>query len=145
MKKLLITGMVFASMFAMQLLQAATICDVKVALSDARSNLVTMVGSTDKAEQEALKVKIDEATTRLEEAYGAMLNDDNADDDVQLNTFKETWAAFKNTRETEIVPAIYAGKNADAKAIATGIQAERMKVMNDVVQALGGDDCKAEK
>lgn len=142
MKKLLISGMVLASMFAMSLLQAATICDVKVALNDARSNLVTMVGSTDKAEQEALKVKIDDATTQLEEAFGAMLSDENKADDAQLNTFKESWEAFKNTRETEIVPAIYAGKNADAKAIATGIQAERLKVMNGVVQALGGDDCK---
>jgi hypothetical protein len=142
MKKLLIGGMLFTSMFAMQVLQAATICDVKVALHDARSNLVTMVGSTDNAEQEGLKVKIDEATVRLEEAYGAMLSDDNTADDAQLNTFKETWEAFKNTRETEIVPAIYAGKNADAKAIATGIQAERMKVMNGVVEALGGNDCK---
>ena len=142
MKQFLMCGLVFTSMLAMQLLQAATICDVKVALSDARSNLVTMVASTDKAEQEALKVKIDEATTRLEEGFGAMLSDDNTADDAQLNTFKETWEAFKNTRETEIVPAIYAGKNADAKAIATGVQAERMKVMNGVVEALGGNDCK---
>jgi len=71
-----------------------------------------------------------------------MLNDDNKDDDAQLASFEKTWGEFKNTRETEIVPAIYAGDNAKAKEIATGIQAERMGVMNGIVSALGGDACK---
>jgi hypothetical protein len=43
------------------------------------------------------------------------------------------------------VPAIYAGDNAKAKEIATGVQAERMKAMNDVVSALGGDKCEEPK
>ena len=129
-------------MFTMQLAQSATICDMKTALGDARSNLVDMVGSTDKAEQEGLKAKVDAATTDLEAATSAMLSDDNKDDDADLATFEKTWADFKNTRETEIVPAVYAGDNAKAKEIATGIQAERMSIMNGIISSHGGDDCK---
>jgi hypothetical protein len=143
MKKLVLVSMAAASIFTMQLAHSATtICEVKSALGDARSNLVDMVASTDKAEQEALKAKVDAATTELEAATSSMLGDDNKDDDGDLATFEKTWADFKNTRETEIVPAIYAGDNAKAKDIATGIQKERMGVMNGVVSSLGGDDCK---
>jgi hypothetical protein len=142
MKKLVITGVAVASMFTMQFAHSATICDMKAALGDARSNLVDMVASTDKAEQEGLKGKVDAATTELEAATSAMLGDDNKDDDADLATFEKTWADFKDTREAEIVPAVYAGDNAKAKEIATGIQAERMSVMNGVLSSHGGDDCK---
>ncbi len=142
MKKLVIVSMAVASVFTMQSAYSATICDMKTALAAARSNLVDMVASTDKTEQEGLKAKVDAATTDLEAATSAMLSDDNKDDDADLETFKKTWADFKNTRETEIVPAVYAGDNAKAKEIATGIQAERMSVMNGVISSHGGDDCK---
>jgi hypothetical protein len=36
---------------------------------------------------------------------------------------------FKKTREGGIIPAIYAGKTADAKALVTGIKAERTKTL----------------
>jgi len=142
MKKLLIGGMVATSMFAMQLSQAATICDVKTNLNDARSNLVAMVNSNDKAEQTSLRTKVNDATTKLEGAYTAMLGDDNKADDAELGKFKTTWEAFKNTRETEIIPAVEKGDTDTAKKIAQGIQAQRMKTMNGVVEKLGGNDCK---
>ena len=139
MKKLLISGIIAISL--MQMVQAETICDAKIALADARFNLMMMVMSTDKAEQDALKVEIDNASIALEKAFDAMLQDENKTDDAQINNFQETWAEFKNTRETEIVPAIYAGDNMKAIMIAIGIQAERMKIMNGIIQALNGDNC----
>ncbi len=139
MKKLLISGII--AIFAMQLVQAATICDAKMSLAEARLNLMMMVMSTEKIEQDALKAEIDAASIGLEKAMTAMLKDENKTDDVQLTTLQDTWAAFKNTRETEIVPAIRAGNNDKAIAIATGIQGERMEIMNNVVQALNGDNC----
>ena len=39
------------------------------------------------------------------------------------------WEAFKTTRETEIIPALYAGDKDKAKGLATGVQAGHMKVM----------------
>jgi predicted amino acid-binding ACT domain protein len=139
MKKFLIGGMI--AIFAMQWVQAATICDVRIALADARFNLMMMVVSTEKAEQEDLKVEIDKASTALEKVIAAMLKDENKTDDAQLTTLQDTWKAFKKTRETEIVPAIYAGDNMKAIEIATGVQAERMNTMDTTIQALNGDNC----
>jgi hypothetical protein len=139
MKKLLISGII--AFFSMQLVQANTICDARISLADARFNLMMMVMSTGKAKQDALKVKIDNASTALEKAFDAMRKDENKTDDAQIQDFQGTWAAFKNTRETEIIPAIYAGNHEIAIGIAMGIQAERMTEMTDIIQALNGDNC----
>jgi len=141
MKKFWFSGIIAASLLTMSLAQAETICDAKIALADARLNLMMMVFSVEKAEQKDLKTVIDKASTDLEKVIEIMLNDKNKFDDAQLSTFQKTWAEFKNTRETEIVPAIWAHKNDEAIAIATGIQAQRMAIMNEVIQALNGDNC----
>jgi hypothetical protein len=43
--------------------------------------------------------------------------------------FKAVWDQFKETREKEIIPAIYKGNAADAKKIIDGIQYERLSKM----------------
>ncbi len=139
MKKFLIGGMI--AIFAMQWVQAATICDARVALAEARLNLMMLIVSTEKTEQDALKVEIDKASTALETAITAMLKDENKTDDAQLTTLQKTWAQFKNTRETGIIPAVRGGDYDKALEIALGIQAERMNIMNDTIQALNGDNC----
>ncbi len=141
MKNILMSGMIVASLFAIQLVQAASICDAKNALADARFNLMMMIDETDREEQDFLKKEIDTTSTALEGVLETMLNDVNKNDDARLATFQKTWFQFKNTREIEIVPAIRRGNNAKAKDIATAIQAERMQVMNGVVRALHGEDC----
>lgn len=138
--KQFVIGVIF-TIFAMQLVQAASICDAKIALADARLNLMMMVMSTDTAEQDDLKFDIDKASVELERVLKIMLKDENRTDDAQLTTLQKTWAEFKNTRETQIIPAIRAGNNAKAMQIATGIQAKRMKLMNHLIQMLNGDNC----
>jgi len=49
---------------------------------------------------------------------------------------KETWAAFKNTRETELVPAILAGEKAKAEKIGGGIQKERLEKCYSLIPVL---------
>ena len=43
--------------------------------------------------------------------------------------FKAVWDQFKETREREIIPAIYKGNAGDARKIADGIQSERLAKM----------------
>ncbi|MDM8562570.1 hypothetical protein QUF54_04370 [Candidatus Marithioploca araucensis] len=95
-----------------------------------------MVISTDQTEQNSSKAEIDKASTELERSL-AMLNQT----DDQVITLQETWAAFKNTYETEILPAMQVGENDKASEIANGIQAERMKTMNGIFQNINGDNC----
>ncbi len=92
------------------------------ALMEARGHLVNMLGSTDRAIQDDLKAKVHAASARLD----GILNQIAAGEAARVSAFRPVWEEFKRTRETEIIPLIYAGKNADARAIATGIQAERM-------------------
>lgn len=108
---------------------AATADDACAALMEARGHLVAMIGSTDRATHDDLKGKVHAASSKLDGILTAMGKSYNAGDEAKAAAFKPVWEAFKNTRENEIIPAVYAGKNADAKAIAGGIQAERMKQM----------------
>jgi len=151
MKNIIFTSMIAA--FAMQFAQAATICDAKTSLNDARTNLVGMVGISDKAAEEGIKAELDTlrekvntATTSLETAIEA-LKSENAEGAAaeSVATLDKTWGEFKETRESEIMPNVYSGKKDEAKAIATGVQAERMQAMNGAIASLGGDSCEEAK
>jgi arsenate reductase-like glutaredoxin family protein len=109
------------------------LCDAKKSLADAHVNLMMMVISTNKAEQEALKRKIDKASTEFEKALATRHE--------QFTALQEIWTVYKNTRETEIIPAILVADNKKALEIANGIQAERMKIMEDIIQTINGDNC----
>jgi hypothetical protein len=111
------------------IVQAAPADDACAALMEARTHLVAMIGSTDKAVNEGLNGKIQAASGKLDATLTAMTKGYNAGDEAKANAFKPVWDAFKNTRENEIIPLVHAGKNAEAKAIATGVQAERMGKM----------------
>ena len=50
--------------------------------------------------------------------------------EAKFKELADTWAAFKKTREAELVPMILAGKDDDAKKLGGGVQKERMgKIM----------------
>lgn len=116
-------------LLAAQPAQAAPNDDACAALMEARGHLVAMIGSSDKAAQEDLKGKVHAASAKLDGVLAAMAKSYNGDQEAKAAAFKPTWEAFKNTRETEIIPLVFAGKGAEAKAIAGGVQAERMKQM----------------
>lgn len=144
MNKFVIGCIAGLSLVAMPFAHAATICDVKTQLIEARTKLVDMLGMTDKAQQEAAKKAITTASSALETAVDALLKEGKVDK-AKLTQFQETWTVFKKTREDEIIPAIQAGKVDVAKKIATTVQADRMKAMNEVIAGLDGDNCKADK
>jgi hypothetical protein len=113
-------------------------CDAKTFLADVHLNLMMMAMSTDKTEQDALKVEIDKASTDFEKVLAAIFKDEIDND--QFTALQETWTVFKNTRETEIIPAIRAGDNEKVSEI-NGIQTERMNTMNSIIQVLTEDNC----
>ena len=100
--------------------------DACKALMEARGHLVTMLDASDKATQDDLKGKVQAASARLDEVLAAMAKGPDA---AKAKDFKVVWEDFRKTRDNEIIPDIYAGKKAEAKALATGVQAERMKKM----------------
>jgi len=125
----LASGLLASLLLTVASAHAAPSDDACAALMEARGHLVAMIGSTDKAAHADLKTKIHAASDKVDATVNSMLKSYNAGNESQANAFKPVWEAFKTTRENEIIPAVLAGKNADAKALATGIQAERMKQM----------------
>jgi len=129
----LATGILASLLLAAGSAHAAPSDDACAALMEARGHLVAMIGSSDKAAHADLKAKIHSASDKVDAIVNAMQKSYNASNEAQAAAFKPVWEAFKATRENEIIPAVLAGKNADAKALATGIQAERMKQMRGVL------------
>ncbi len=112
----LISGFAFSA-------QAGEFGELRTKLSAARESLVTMMLHKEKRGADQQKLVKDTAN-----AVSAQLSKMKAPagKEAQLKELKETWAAFKQTRETELVPAILKGNDELAKKIAGGVQKERI-------------------
>jgi hypothetical protein len=99
----------------------------------ARQALVTMVLYRDKRGPEQQKLVKDTANAvsstleKVKAPVGRVL---------EFKELKETWAAFKRTRETELVPAILANQRATYEKIGAGIQKERLDRMYSLITQL---------
>ncbi|MDM8565340.1 hypothetical protein QUF74_06770 [Candidatus Halobeggiatoa sp. HSG11] len=114
-------------------------CDLKTSLADTYLNLMMMVIATDKTELGILKAEINKTSTMFEQALVVIMEKEK--NNQQLATLKNTWNMFKNTSETEIIPAINASNNNEALEVANTIQTERMNAMNEIIQVFVGDSC----
>lgn len=113
--------------------KAETVTELKTAVVEARDSLVIMVKNKDKRTPEHQKTVKDTA-----DKVSAMIPKVKVSGDKSKNfeEFKTTWAEFKKTRETELVPAILAGKQEEGDKIATGIQKDRYKKMMELLAEL---------
>jgi hypothetical protein len=137
MKRSIITVAALGALVLSQATWAGPADDIQAALMDARANLVAMIDATDKAAQDASYAKVTQASKAVDDALSTAVKGATPEQAAKYKEFGSTWDAFKATRETEIVPAVRAGKTADAKAVAGGIQAERMKKMKGLLAELG--------
>ena len=108
---------------------------LRAELSAARESLVTMLVNKDKRGADHQKVVKD--TADLVSAHLGKLKAP-AGKEAQFNELVQAWNAFKKTRETELVPAILAGKDDEARKIAGGIQKEPITKCQQMVGELGG-------
>ena len=99
--------------------------DVCAALANARTALYSMTLSKEKSAQDAWNGKVQRASTKIDSVLAGMTGADAK----RAADFKAVWDQFKETREKEILPAIYKGNADQAKKIADGIQAERLVKM----------------
>jgi TRAP-type mannitol/chloroaromatic compound transport system substrate-binding protein len=115
--------------------QANEFSELRTKVSAARESLVTMLTNKDKRGPDQQKIVKDTA-----DAVSAQLDKMKAPAGKEA-AFKElvdNWNAFKKTREQELVPAILAGKEDEAKKLATGIQKERVTKCQAALTQLGG-------
>ena len=109
--------------------------DLRTELSAARESLVTLLVNKDKRGADQQKLVTD--TANAVSAHLAKLKAP-AGKEAQFKELLDNWNAFKKTRETELVPAILAGKEDEAKKLAGGIQKERITKCQQMVGELGG-------
>lgn len=124
-----------AALCSATMAHANEFADLRGKLSAARESLVTMLVNKDKRGADQQKVVKDTA-----DAVSAQLSKLKAPagKEAQMKELVETWNAFKKTRETELVPAILAGKEDEAKKLAGGIQKDRITKCQQLVGELGG-------
>lgn len=110
--------------------------ELRTQISASRESLVTMLTHKDKRgadQQKLVKDTADAVSAHLAKMKAP------AGKEAQFKALVETWNAFKKTRETELVPAILAGNDAEARKIAGGIQKERITKCHELVGELGGE------
>lgn len=96
-------------------------------LNGVRAALVTMMSETEKTKQDGQLKIITDLTEEIDSIFAGLLKNASFKQDM-ITPLKETnavWVAFKNTRDNEVIPAVYAGRLQEAKNIALGIQKER--------------------
>ncbi len=117
------------------LAQANEFEDLRAEMTAARESLVTLVVNKDKRgadQQKLVKETADKVSAHLSKMKAP------AGKEAAFKEMSDTWAAFKKTRETELVPAVLAGKDDDAKKLVNGIQKERYTKCQQLLGDLGG-------
>lgn len=109
---------------------------IKSALVTAREKLLAMLEAPDAASLDKLQVEITKASQAVDAGIKSALSDKSAPQD-KYKELKALWEQFRKTRDSELIPALRAGKKDEAKAIAKGVQAERYGKMQAMLTALG--------
>lgn len=110
---------------------AVMLGETSASLNAVRAALLAMMAAADQEVQERHHERIRQLSTKID-ASMEVLRGTRKDEDATA-TFEEisaAWADFRDTRDHELIPAIYAHNMDYAHALATGIQAKRFKVFS---------------
>ncbi|MBF0110879.1 MAG: hypothetical protein HQL76_17060 [Magnetococcales bacterium] len=102
---------------------------IKAGMTEAREGVMGLLAAPDAAAQAEKLKMVASGTAKVDAALATA-------DAAKTAELKTIWTEFKNTRDTGIIPAIQAGKKDEAKALAEGIQAERIKKMKAIIDGL---------
>jgi HAMP domain-containing protein len=103
-----------------------------------RVSLLIMMLLADRTKQGALDQEIKERGKRNDETMQRLLEGGRDDRKrlAKLEEFETIRAAWKQTREAQVIPLIYEGKSEEAKKLMLGIQAEHQGKMQAIADAL---------
>ena len=108
---------------------------LKEEIKTARQALVSMVLYREKRGPEQQKLVKDTADLVSEHLRKLSVPPKKA---AEFKELKEAWAAFKKTREEELVPAIMRNDRARYEKVAGGIQKERLERMYALIDQIEG-------
>ncbi len=106
---------------------------------EVRVALLTMMGAESRADKDLWHQAIKQSTAEFDAIFNRLLerNRDNPALLTRLEELGKINSAFRETRDSQIIPLIYEGKNDQAKRLALGVQASRHDNMNRIALELG--------
>jgi methyl-accepting chemotaxis protein len=92
-----------------------------------------------RAEQDPLLAEAAERSTRIDRIIRGLLERTKNDPDrlSRLEELKSVWQAFAQTKDAEIIPLILAGKIAESRELAVGVQQGRAQKIRAIDEELG--------
>ena len=130
MKKLLAVSVMFMLAGFSFAANASEFSDLSAKVSAARTSLIALMLHADQrgaAQQKEVKDTADAVSAAIAKMKAP------AGKEAQFKVMSENWAAFKKTREEELVPLILKGKDEEAKKLAGGVQKERLMKVKDMI------------
>lgn len=116
---------------------AQSLAEVSANLSAVNAHLVAMMATKDRATQEKLHGQIRALTQTIDDALDAIIHDAaSVEEKSRVLAVQDVWQAFRYTRDGQLIPAIYANRIEEARAIATGVQAKRHAEFSQGVSSL---------
>jgi methyl-accepting chemotaxis protein len=92
-----------------------------------------------RTEQDPLLAEAAERSKRIDRMILGLLERTKNDPDrlSRLEELKSVWQAFAQTKDAEIIPLILAGKNAESRELAVGVQQGRQQKIRAIAEELG--------
>jgi methyl-accepting chemotaxis protein len=120
---------------------AVDIKDVRSNQNATSANVATMMLLTSRADQEALHNDIKSRSKEVDETLQRLIerNKDNPTHRSMLEEFDALRKDYRNARESQIVPLVFAGKTDEARELVVGAQAERNVKMRAIADRLVGE------
>lgn len=124
--------------FTSEYVNTVDILETSALQNSVRLSLFMMIHAKDRAELEAAHQKVKDSAKRLNELFSELLSTNKDEVEVyrRIEAINSVRMAFIHTRETQIIPLIYAGKKDIALKIASGVQAERFAKMKELTEDL---------
>ncbi len=110
------------------MLVADNIAKMRANVAFIRMSLLTMIIDTTEGRQTSLGNDIEALSARLDELFGIvdtqLKESGHPEATENITSARDAWVAFKNLQNTQLIPAIHAGKMKDAMAVASAMGAQ---------------------
>ncbi len=120
---------------------AVDLLNLRTDQNGVRAALLSMMTATTNAERETWHQDIKQRSKDIDSTTRQLLERNRKDQHLsaRLEELKTVRDAFAQTRDAQIIPLIYAGKEKEARAVALGVQQERYLRMRKIAQELGDE------
>lgn len=116
---------------------AGPVGDMKTSLASMRQHTMAMMSEGDRGAIEMQHEDSMRFSDLLDKQLDAALNNKSlAKAQPALKQFKTLWEEFKKTRDSEVIPLLYAGDRMKARMTAMTTQQPRFKRLNELLDSL---------